>query len=127
MSTFTWASSEGREFEVEAILDIDQWTGREMRAIERIGGGQIGGVGFYGTLSYGIAVSVARVVPGYTIDTVDAELTFGRVRAIHRQMVERDEAAAAAAAAEQEQDDAAAGEGVVLSPTKPGEQDDTPQ
>ncbi len=116
MSTFTWTTADGTAHEVDAMYDVDEWTGREMRAAERINGGNLD-IGAYGTSSLVFAISIARAVAGYTVERADAELTFGRVRAIIRQLRER-EAAATAAAVEGAEE--AADEEAVLSPTSAG-------
>lgn len=117
-SVFTWTTPEGAAHEVELSYDVDQWNGREIRAAEALGGGRIGALGWYGTQALCIAISVARVVPGATVQSVDAELTLGRVRAIIDQIKARE--AAAVVAAEPADDEA------VLSPTKPAGEDDAP-
>lgn len=123
MSQFTWKTGEGTEFEVEAIFDVDSWTGREMRTVERVNGGELP-QGQLALRSLVFALSIARVVPGYTIESADAELTFGRVRAIIREMRERDQAADAATAAADEAGGDVPSEGAVLSPTKLDERND---
>ena len=122
MSTFTWKTSDGREVQVEPVLDVDEWTGREMRAAERLCGGTVEGSGFYTTLSLAAAIGIARTVPGHTVETADTELTFGRVRGILTEMREQEQAAASAAVAALPSEDG----DVVLSPTRPDEPDDTP-
>jgi hypothetical protein len=115
MTDFTWKTSEGTEFEVYADFDVDNWTGREMRAVEHICG-SFDGTGMLATTSMVLAVSIARTVPGYTIQSADQELTLGRVSAILKQLQERRKG---------EIDDNDAGtetaeDGAeVLSPTKP--------
>lgn len=125
-TTFTWKSSEGREFDVEPVYDLDAWTGREMRTIERLHGGTFQ-TGWFAMRSAVFAVAIARAVPGYTIQSADAELTYGRVRAIWDEITTKEaaerEAAAEAAAAEAAE---APAEDVVMSPTKLDEPDGTP-
>jgi hypothetical protein len=87
--TFSWTAADGSVHEVEHVSDVDSWTGREIRAVERMSGGTLAAQGFYTTAALLVSTSVARVVPGATIEGVDAELTLGRVRAIHRQINER--------------------------------------
>ena len=125
-TTFTWADDKGTEHQVEPVYDLDQWTGREMRAIEQLHGGTFTG-GWFSMRSAVFAVAIARAVPGYTITSADAELTYGRVRQIWAEITTKEkaerEAAAETAAAEQPAD----GEGdVVLSPTRPGVPGDAP-
>lgn len=120
MATFEW-NSEYRDVELQT--NVDEWSGRELRAVERLTrGAGIGGSGFYGTYGLCIAISAARVVPGLTVEAADAELTFGRIRAIAVAITAQERAEQEAAETE-----AAAVEGdVVLSPTRPGEPGDQP-
>lgn len=118
MITFTWRTSQGATFEVEPPYEVNSWTGREMRAAERLLGGTLDGAGFYSTTSLVLAIGVARAVPGYTVESADAELTLGRVREILDQINQRETAERAAAA--EEALAAAPVEGEVLSPTSAG-------
>lgn len=95
--TFTWTTADGQSFEVLPCTRVDEWTGRELRAVERINGGAIGGLSTTSLGGLVYAVSAARVVPGLTIDQADAEITVGRIREIMRQLNERYAAASAAA------------------------------
>lgn len=126
-TTFMWTSSDGKVFDVEPDYDIDNWSGREVRSVERLGGGSMPS-GQFSTMGVIFAVAIARTVPGYTIDSADAELTFGRIRAIYdeikaKEVAERERLAAEALPAGDDQ----AEEDVVLSPTRPGEPGDTPE
>lgn len=113
--TFTWTAEDGTSHEVEPVYDIDSWTGREIRAVERITGGTLGGTGHYGTASLIMAVSIARAVPGVSLQRLADDLTLGQLRAINRQLDERRAALApveAEAVAEVDDD--------LLSPTSAG-------
>lgn len=122
MTTFTWKTSHGTEFEVEPEYDVDSWSGREMRAVERLNGGSMG-TGWFAMRGAIFAVSIARAVPGYTIESADAELTAGRIKAVWQQILDRERAEREAAAAAEIPADPAQ-EDIVMSPTKPGEPDD---
>lgn len=113
--TFTWRTPDGQSYEVTPIRDIDEWTGREMRALDRIAGGTTSGISDLAFSGLMFALSLARVVPGLSIEAADAELTVGRVREINRQL--RDRRTAAAATEEEPAEEA----GTVLSPTQPAD------
>lgn len=127
-TTFTWTTPDGTEHQVEPVYDLDQWTGREMRAIEQLHGGGAIQSGWFTMRSAVFAVAIARGVPGYSIPRADGELTYGRVRRIWdeitaKEKAEREAAAAEAAAAAAVE---APVEDVVMSPTKLDEPDGTP-
>lgn len=121
--TFTFTTSAGKAFDVEPDFEVDNWTGRELRAIERLNGGTLGS-GTYSTTCSVFAVAIARQVPGYTVESADAELTLGKVRAALAELRAKERAAleAEAPAGEPAEGD------VVLSPTRPGDEQpgDTP-
>lgn len=115
--TFTWRTPSGETYEVEPIRDIDEWTGRELRAVERVAGTHIGRLGDIAFSGLTLALSAARVVPGLTIDQADEHLTVGRIREANRQIRERRAAAEAAVEAPAVDDPA------MLSPTSAGSAD----
>lgn len=88
--TFTWRTPDGKSYEVEAAYDVDSWTGREMRAVDRMCDGAWSKMGASASAGIIYALSVARVVPGATIEVVDDQMTVGRIRGINRQIDERD-------------------------------------
>jgi hypothetical protein len=76
MATFTWQTDPELPLtvQVEAIMDPDEWTARELREVERV----IGPADtFMSTFNMILCVSVARAVPGATVRTVDERLTIG--------------------------------------------------
>jgi hypothetical protein len=113
--TFTWATPDGKSYEVEAAYDVDTWTGREMRAVDRMCDGAWSKMGASAKAGIIYALSVARVVPGATIEVVDDQMTVGRIREINRQINERD-----AARRKAEPDTADVEDMAALSPTSAG-------
>lgn len=119
--TFTWTAPDGTAYEVPVANDVDSWTGREMRSIERLAGGPWSDLGPVGKRGLIYTLSVARVVPGATIETIDGQMTVGRILSITEQIKARDEARIdAQAAAEAEAAAAVPAGDDVLSPTSAG-------
>lgn len=119
-ATFTWHGPDGKQYDVEPLYAVDEWTGREMRAVDRMSRGDYAGLGPTSKAGIIYALSAARAVPGLTIEAADEQLTVGRIRAIDTELNARYAEIEAAKAAEPE------AEGV-LSPTRPGEPDGQPQ
>ena len=83
------------------ISDTDEWTAAELRDVEHLAHGEMANLSMTSVRGFMICVSVARAAK-LRIAAVDAQLTFGRIRAIAEEMDAQDKEAAARAAADAE-------------------------